>query len=166
MSLVRMTLLAAACGLVVLASQGPARAQSVTGAGTIDVLDLSEGGGVPQGNLTIAAHINPRSGAAVGVVRIRIPGFAEATVDVQTVSVQGDIAVAGGPIRAGSSAFGDEDVELYLLIVDNGTPNHGGPDAAVAILTGPDSGDFIVAVAGFFAQFASPVNHGNYTVHP
>jgi hypothetical protein len=136
-----------------------ADAQSIEGAGTVPVR-LSNGQGLPQGNLTIAAHIVPGTGAPTGVVRVRLPGFAEATADVDFVYVQGNAGVAGGPIRAGNALPGY--TYLYLLVVDNG--NGQSTDDAVAIIADGDLSELLEAFFDFFASIAGPVSHGNYNV--
>jgi hypothetical protein len=135
-----------------------ADAQSVEGAGTIPVR-MSNGQGLPQGNLTIAAHIVPGTGATTGVVRVRIPGFAQATADVNAMYVAGNTAVAGGPIRTGdASGFS----YMYLLVVDNG--NGKAVDNALVVVTDFDASGFLPSLVDFFGQFAGPVQNGNYNV--
>jgi hypothetical protein len=154
----RFASLAAALTLGWLVPLATADAQSIEGAGTIPVA-TSNGQGLPQGNLTIAAHIVPGTGAPTGVVRVRIPGFAEATADVNFVHAEGNVGVAGGPIRAGNaSGF----TYVYFIVVDNG--NGRSTDDAVALLTDFDASGFLGAFLDFFVAFASPVSHGNYNV--
>ena len=155
----RFASLAAALTLGWLVPLATADAQSIQGAGTIPVA-TSNGQGLPQGNLTIAAHIVPGTGAPTGVVRVRIPGFVEATADVNFVYVEGNVGVAGGPIRAGNAAPGF--TYLYLVVVDNG--NGRSTDDAVALLATGDASGFLEDLLGLFALFASPVSNGNYNV--
>jgi hypothetical protein len=143
----------------------PVHAQSVTGAGTIPVRN-SQGQGLPQGNFTVAASTVPATGLPTGVVRVRLPGFAEATADVNLLLVQGNTALAGGPIRAGST-LDPSFTFLYLIVVDNGRPSHGTPpDLSVAIITTSDVTPIAAAFLDFFIQFVGPVSNGNYTVKP
>jgi hypothetical protein len=161
----RVGLMAAAFGLLWLLPMQQAHAQSVTGAGTIPVVKLGQGGGqgVPQGNLTAAA--NTVKGEPVGVVRVRIPGFAEATVDVDCLHVVGNLAVVGGPIRAGST-LDPVFTYLYLVLEDNGTPDKGASvDRAIVFITDFDACDFADFLLFFFNLIdPDPVSHGNWTI--
>jgi hypothetical protein len=150
--------LAAALTLAWLFPVATADAQSIQGAGTIPVA-TSNGQGLPQGNLTIAAHTVPGTGLTTGVVRVRIPGFVAATADVDAMYVEGNTGVAGGPIRAGNASGYSY---MYLLVVDNG--NGRAVDDALVVLTPFDASDFLPFLAEFFGQFAGPVQNGNYNV--
>lgn len=133
-------------------------AQSIEGAGTIPVM-TSEGLGLPQGNITIAAHIVPGTGSTTGVVRVRIPGFAEATADVTAMYVEGNTGIAGGPVRAGDASGYSY---MYVLVVDNG---HGqAVDDALVVIADFDASDLLPFFVDFFGQFAGPVQNGNYNV--
>jgi hypothetical protein len=151
--------LAVAVAVAWLSPSSTASAQSIEGAGTIPVM-TSRGLGLPQGNITIAAHIVPGTGATTGVVRVRIPGFAEATADVTAMAVGGNVGVAGGPIRAGGNPFGLG--YMYVLVVDNG--NGRAVDDALVVLTDSDASGFLPFLVDIFGQFAGPVQNGGYKV--
>ena len=136
-------------------------AQSIEGAGTNPVR-TSEGSGLPQGKTTIAAHLVPGTGVATGVVRVRIPGFAEATADVTSMLVEGDVGIAGGPVRAGST-IDPIYTYMYVFVRDNGN-GQSVDDSTVWLTTFDASGDldFLIFLSELFG--AGPVQNGNYNV--
>jgi hypothetical protein len=160
--------LAAALGMLWLLPGPQVHAQSITGAGTIPIDKVGKGGGqgTPKGNLTAAAKTV--NGEPVGVIRVRLPGFAEATVDVDCLHVVGNRAFVGGPIRAGSS-FDPAFTYLYLAIEDNGEPEDGeSVDRALAWIGDGDLcdlADFLLFIS-FDIIDPPPVSHGNYKISP
>jgi hypothetical protein len=107
-------------------------------------------------------------GEPVGVVRVRLPGFAEATIDVDCLHVDGIRAFVGGPIRAGST-FDPSFTYLYLAIEDNGDPEDGASvDRAIAWIGDGDLCDFadFLLFISFELIDPPPVDHGNYKVSP
>jgi hypothetical protein len=145
-----------------LPQTGKVWAQSVKGTGTVPVSLFPEQH-LPQGNLTVAAITNPKTGLPNGVVRLRIPGMVEATAEVTFLGVSDNIGLAGGPIRAGNVIPGYP--FLYILAIDNGS---GLPADAIAILSVVDLSTLSPeAFAIFFADFvdaAGPIYNGNFTV--
>jgi hypothetical protein len=156
--------LAAAC--IWLLSMQHGSAQSVTGAGIGPVIGVGQGQGqgTPQGNLTASARFDD-DGVPTGTVRIRLPGFAQATVDVNCLHIDGNIAIVGGPIRAGTS-FDPALNFLYLIIEDNGPSVQGEPvDRVLAFATNFDACDATDIFLFLFRLInPDPMSHGNYAV--
>lgn len=133
---------------------------AVVGAGTVPI-SFSNGQGERQGNLTVGAH-EARDGVSYnGSLRVRLPGLAETTADVECLWVDGNRAVAGGPFRAGAPPGADF---LYLLVEDNGGVVRGVPqDKAAALLTRRlRLSCRNIASRAFGVIF--PIAHGNYKV--
>jgi hypothetical protein len=154
---------AAACIWLLAVQYGSAQSVIGTGIGPVIGVGQGQGSGTPQGNLTASARFN--DGVPTGTVRIRLPGFAQATVDVDCLHVDGNIAIVGGPIRAGTS-FDPAFNFLYLIVEDNGNSVEGVPvDRALAFATNFDACDATdVFLFLFHLIDPDPVSHGGYTV--
>jgi hypothetical protein len=141
-----------------------AAAQSVIGTSTTPIIKVGQGSGAgtPQGNLTAAVHVV--GDMPVGVVRVRIPGFGAATVDVECVALDGNRIVVGGPIRAGSTILPDFTF-VYLIAEDNGAPVRGEPVDRVITVAAPfDVCEFTDILFSVLDLFALPISHGDYTI--
>jgi hypothetical protein len=155
--------LAAACIWLLAVQHGSAQSVTGTGIGPIIGVGQGQGSGTPQGNLTASARFN--DGVPDGTVRIRLPGFAQATVDVNCLHIDGNIAIVGGPIRAGTS-FDPAFNFLYLIVEDNGNSVQGEPvDRVLAFAANFDACDATDVFLFLFRLInPDPMSHGNYTV--
>jgi hypothetical protein len=117
--------------------------------------------GTPKRNLTTAAH-----SVAGEPVRVRLPGFREATVGVDCLHVVGNRELVGGPIRAVTS-FDAHSTYLYFAVEDNRTPDKGASvDRAVAWIGSGDLCDFadFILFVSFDSIDPPPVSQGNQSV--
>jgi len=96
------------------------RMDSVVGVGLTPVELANSNGqglGLPMGNGTVAAHSGPNGEDARGTLRVRTSSLAM-TAQVTGLQVDGNVAIAGGPIKTGNEGW-DADW-LFIIVEDMG----------------------------------------------